>query len=70
MTKRTYDNNGWLEVKDNPISKVGVFDYLGQKLVLRSQIKSIAYCALQKNWPVKRPSTLSNSPHSSLNMKC
>ncbi|WIF70992.1 DUF2213 domain-containing protein [Proteus vulgaris] len=29
MTKRQYDLNGWLEVKDNPISKVGVFDYLG-----------------------------------------
>lgn len=32
MTKRTYDNNGWLEVKDNPISKVGVFDYLGSEI--------------------------------------
>ncbi len=29
MSKRQYDNNGWLEVKDNPISKVGVFDYMG-----------------------------------------
>lgn len=32
MTKRTYDLNGWLEVKDNPISKVGVFDYLGSEI--------------------------------------
>ncbi|HCM61780.1 MAG TPA: hypothetical protein DIT05_04425 [Morganella sp. (in: Bacteria)] len=32
MTKRTYDLNGWLEVKDNPISKVGVFDYLGAEI--------------------------------------
>ncbi|EMM9641700.1 DUF2213 domain-containing protein [Providencia rettgeri] len=32
MTKRTYDNNGWLEVKGNPISKVGVFDYLGAEI--------------------------------------
>ncbi|AVD59480.1 DUF2213 domain-containing protein [Morganella morganii subsp. morganii] len=32
MTKRTYDNNGWLEVKDNPISKAGVFDYLGAEI--------------------------------------
>lgn len=31
-TKRTYDLNGWLEVKDNPISKVGVFDYLGAEI--------------------------------------
>ncbi|MEQ4714220.1 DUF2213 domain-containing protein [Providencia alcalifaciens] len=32
MTKRTYDYNGWLEVTDNPISKVGVFDYLGAEI--------------------------------------
>lgn len=32
MTKRQYDLNGWLEVKDNPISKVGVFDYLGSEI--------------------------------------
>ncbi|MDE9567464.1 DUF2213 domain-containing protein, partial [Xenorhabdus bovienii] len=24
--------NGWLEVKDNPISKVGVFDYMGSEI--------------------------------------
>ena len=32
MTKRQYDNNGWLEVRDNPITKVGVFDYLGKEI--------------------------------------
>ncbi|MDE9429098.1 DUF2213 domain-containing protein [Xenorhabdus bovienii] len=32
MSKRTYDLNGWLEVKDNPISKVGVFDYMGSEI--------------------------------------
>ena len=32
MTKRQYDNNGWLEVKDNPITKVGVFPYLGKEI--------------------------------------
>ncbi|OTA14606.1 phage protein [Xenorhabdus vietnamensis] len=32
MSKRTYDLNGWLEVKDNPITKVGVFDYLGSEI--------------------------------------
>ncbi|MDC9616028.1 DUF2213 domain-containing protein [Xenorhabdus khoisanae] len=32
MSKRIYDLNGWLEVKDNPISKVGVFDYLGSEI--------------------------------------
>ncbi|MDR0805954.1 MAG: DUF2213 domain-containing protein [Enterobacteriaceae bacterium] len=32
MTKRKYDGNGWLEVKDNPITKVGVFPYLGSEI--------------------------------------
>lgn len=29
MSKRNYDINGWYEVKDNPLSKVGVFPYTG-----------------------------------------
>ena len=32
MTKRNYDSNGWAEIKDNPISKVGVFPYLGSSI--------------------------------------
>lgn len=32
MTKRREDINGWLEVRDNPISKVGVFPYLGREI--------------------------------------
>ena len=31
-TKRKYDVNGWPEIKDNPISKVGVFPYLGSSI--------------------------------------
>ncbi|CAB4132167.1 Uncharacterised conserved protein UCP029215 [uncultured Caudovirales phage] len=27
---RVYDSNGWFEVRDNPLSKVGVFDYSGK----------------------------------------
>lgn len=29
---REYDLNGWPEIKDNPISKVGVFPYLGSQI--------------------------------------
>lgn len=29
MDKREYDTNGWFEVKDNPLSMVGVFPYSG-----------------------------------------
>lgn len=29
---RVYDDNGWFEVPDNPISRVGVFDYSGAQI--------------------------------------
>jgi len=32
MTNRTYDTNGWVEIKDNPISKAGVFPYSGRAI--------------------------------------
>lgn len=32
MDKREYDLNGWFEVKGNPLSKVGVFQYSGRSL--------------------------------------
>jgi hypothetical protein len=31
-TARTLDTNGWIEIKGNPLSKVGVFDYSGARL--------------------------------------
>ena len=31
-TAREYDDNGWAEIKGNPISKVGVFPYLGSQI--------------------------------------
>ena len=30
--KREFDSNGWFERKDNPLSKVGVFQYLGKSI--------------------------------------
>ena len=32
MDKREYDTNGWFEVKDNPLSLVGVFPYSGRSI--------------------------------------
>lgn len=32
MTARVTDSNGWYEVKKNPLSKVGVFPYLGKSI--------------------------------------
>lgn len=37
MSKRVQDNNGWIEVKDNPITKEGVFDYLGRDIGLTDE---------------------------------
>lgn len=34
MDARTVDGNGWFEVKENPISKVGIFPYAGRQLGL------------------------------------
>ena len=31
-SSRSYDLNGWPEIRDNPITKVGVFDYLGYQI--------------------------------------
>ena len=28
-SKRKHDKNGWVEIPMNPISKIGVFPYLG-----------------------------------------
>lgn len=32
MSARIADNNGWFEIPANPLSKVGVFDYLGSSI--------------------------------------
>lgn len=32
QTGRIYDTNGWAEIRDNPISKVGVFEYSGAQI--------------------------------------
>lgn len=32
LDRREYDTNGWFEVKDNPLSLVGVFPYLGRSI--------------------------------------
>src|SRR5690349_3171627 len=31
-SSREVDHNGWIEIKDNPISKAGIFEYLGKNI--------------------------------------
>lgn len=41
LTSRSYDDNGYLIVKDNPIAKAGVFDYLGSEVNLQENADEI-----------------------------
>lgn len=41
LTSREYDSNGYLIVKDNPIAKAGVFDYLGKEVNSQENPESI-----------------------------
>lgn len=43
MDKREYDTNGWFEVKDNPLSMVGVFPYSGRSIASECDPDKIYY---------------------------
>lgn len=53
MSARKYDTNGWYEIEKNPISKVGVFPYLG---------KSIGAPIPDKIYQVYRPASELSDP--------
>ena len=40
LTRRSYDDNGFLIIQDNPIAKAGVFDYLGGEVNLQDDLKN------------------------------
>lgn len=48
MTAKNYDVNGWFEIKNNPLSRVGVFPYSGRQLGLEGP-------AAEKIYQVYRP---------------
>ena len=54
MSKRQFDSNGWYEVKDNPISRSGVFQYLGKNISPKLEPEKI--------YNVFRPETALNNP--------
>lgn len=41
LTSRSYDDNGYLIIKDNPIAKAGVFEYLGSEVNLQENADKI-----------------------------
>lgn len=55
-TARIYDSNGWYEVKANPISKVGVFPYLGSSI--GAPIPDKIYMVYRPEEELSNPDTL------------
>jgi len=47
---RQYDINGWFEVPDNPLSKVGVFNYLGKNIPQEVAAEELADPACVKSF--------------------
>jgi len=55
MDRREIDTNGWPEIKDNPISKVGVFDYRGAQLTVPNHQRDAVTLDPDKMYRVYRP---------------
>lgn len=57
LTARDYDVNGWPEIRGNPISKVGVFPYLGKSIDARLEPDRIYY-VLRPEEELNNPETI------------
>lgn len=42
-SKREFDTNGWYEIQDNPLSKAGVFPYLGRNIPGAPNLDTVYY---------------------------
>lgn len=56
---RQYDGNGWAEIRGNPISKVGVFPYLGRSIDARLEPDRI-YMVYRPEEELANPETISS----------
>jgi len=56
MTNRVQDGNGWYEIKKNPISKAGIFPYLGSKIGAPDPNKT--YMVLRPPEELSKPETI------------
>lgn len=56
---RNYDHNGWAEIKDNPITKVGVFQYSGGQIADENNSQGLD---LNKIYNVYRPAEELSKP--------
>lgn len=58
MTQRVKDGNGWYEVRRNPISRVGVFDYMGSQLGLTGADATRVYKVLRPAEELSDPAAM------------
>jgi hypothetical protein len=60
-THQSIDTNGWVEVRDNPLSKVGVFDYLGATIQLPGVDPEERYAVFRSAEELSRPETIDSA---------
>jgi hypothetical protein len=58
-SSRDYDHNGWAEIKENPITKVGVFQYSGRQIADENNSQNLD---LDKLYNVYRPAEELSKP--------
>lgn len=58
MTARQIDGNGWIEIKGNPISKCGVFQYLGRSIPIAGLIPDKMYNVYRSAEELSSPETI------------
>lgn len=58
MTARQIDGNGWIEIKGNPISKCGVFQYLGKSIPIAGLMPDKMYNVYRSAEELSNPDTI------------
>jgi hypothetical protein len=60
-THQIPDTNGWIEVRDNPLSKIGVYDYSGEVIPLPGVDPTARYAVLRPEEELSSPETLDSA---------
>jgi hypothetical protein len=60
-TKRIPDPNGWIEIKDNPLTVAGVFEYRGETIGLPSAEPGKAYGVLRAEEELSDPESVASA---------
>lgn len=60
MDAKSYDGNGWFEIKGNPISKVGIFPYSGRQMGLTGPDADRIFQVLRPEEELNDPETIAS----------